>query len=417
MKSELYKSNFILRIPTGSDEKYSFLFTTMFFLPSINGFLNEVFLVLGVPSISTFVYFIIYALSFYVYYVSIIQNYKKTAHIFVLSIFFFAFEILLFPGVADELFNFTGGLSGIALSNFFLLCFLGLPMLWIGLCLNKNNLEPIKRLSIKYSYVIVILFLVTMFLHFMFSQRFNYMTIAYNAVPVLLIMMYCWLEEKKKSAMILYIIGLILIFIGGCRGALLQLIVAAIIFFFVNNNSKLSIRKLLILLIGLILCLIFYMYFNQIMIYVGSVLSSFGFKSRVINMYLGLSGEGDLFHFDDRAELYSGVITEISLFGKGIFIYPINISYPHNIVLELMLGFGYIFGVLIFIYLCVLFIKSFRNVKSYGDRFEMIIWISAFTTVFVKLMVSASYLTDRPFWFYLAFIILFSRIGRKQNYA
>lgn len=416
MDQKALQRRLTIKIPTGSIEKYSFLFTTMFFLPIINGFLNEIFLVLGIPSISTFVYYLIYILSFYTCFVALLQNYKRTSGLILLVLFFLVYEIVLHPAVAGNLFNFSGGLSSIALSNFFLLFFLGLPMLWIGRCLDVHCLGKIQQYCEAFSYIVVALFFVTMILQFESSYTFNYMTVAYNAMPSLLIMMYCGFEKKRRIAILFFIIGSFFIIIGGCRGALLQLCVAIIAYFFVSGSSVMNTKKIILLLLALFVSLLVYRYFNQIIVFVGRTLNSVGFSSRLVRMLQGTSAEGNILHFDDRAEIYELTIQTVSFLGNGIFVYPPGMGYPHNIALEFILGYGYIIGVILLIGLLSIIIRSYRCARSSDNRFLMIMWVSAFTTIFVKLMLSASYLTDRPFWFYLAFMLYTIRIRREQKY-
>lgn len=414
MNQESYQTETALLIPKRGVDLNGLLFSTMFFLPIINGFINEIFLVLGIPSISTFAYYLIYLISFFIYYVALFKNYRKTAGAFLLSVFFIVAEILLHPDVFENLFNFSDGLTGVALSNFFLLFFLGLPLLWISFCLKNESLTKVKYYCERFSYLVLVLFFVTMVLQFGSSTPFNYMTIAYNAMPSLLMMLYCGFEERKTIAKVLFAFGVVLIFVGGCRGALVQLIFATLFFFFFSGNSLLRPKKLLIFLLGLPLILTFILRFNQLMTGLGRLLQSLGFSSRTVNMYLGTSREGSFFHFDDRASIYEAIIPSLSVFGKGIFVYPEGIGYPHNIVIEFLLNYGFILGSILFLGLCVILFKCYVCIRRSNNRFEMILWISAFSTFFVKLMLSASYLTDRAFWFYFSFMLFIIRIERVQ---
>ena len=412
MNKAILQRKLVIKIPRRSYDKNSFLFAAMFFLPIINGFLNEIFLSIGIPSISSFVYFFIYLLSFYICFVAIVLNYRKTLGLFIFVVSFILIQITFHSEVFYVLFNFSGGLSSIALSNFFLLFFLGLSMIFIGQCLDSSCQRQLELYCKVFSYIVVALYIITMLLHLKSSSRFNYMTIAYNALPALLIITYCAFVEKKPVAKALFFASTAFIFIGGCRGALLQLSIAIIILFLINDGTAITAKKMFIIIMALFISFIIYINFNQIIIAIGQLLNTIGFKSRIINMFLGTSMEGTVFHFDDRSEIYKLTIPEISFLGKGIFIYVDGVGYPHNIIVEFLLGYGIIFGSILFIGLIILVIRSYRRVKIINDRFLLIIWVSAFTTIFIKMMVSASYLTDRAFWFYLAFMLYIIRFRR-----
>ena len=396
------------------ESKYlSFLFCSMFFLPIITGYINEILSLSGKSTISNLTYAVVYLFGFYVLFVAIFQNFKKTLTVFAIVCIAIFLQLLLYPDV-HAVFKLSGSVLEIAQSKFFQFIVLSLSILFISMCLTGESMQWIRYYCEKYSYAVGIAYIITMILQFGAKNVSVYMTIAYEAMPSILIIMYMAFIGKKKKALYMFIICAALIFIGGCRGALLQLCISAIIFFFINEEPILSPKKFAILTVGIIVAFFVYLKFNQILMLIGNYLEAHNFSSRTVRMLLGSSGEGDIFHFDDRLEVYRMSIAATSTSGSGIFVYPSGIYYPHNIVLEFLLGYGYIIGIVLLLLLLFVIFKSYRAIRRTGNQFELLLWISAFTTIFVKLMVSASYLTDRAFWFYLSLMLYSIRTGGER---
>ena len=397
------------------NDKNSFLFVSFFFVPIINGYINEIFLVFGIQSISVYSYVLIYLLSLYIYFWSFFKYYNRIFSLFILLFLFFMFEIMYYPDVSDAVFDFSNSLSSIAVSKFFVILFLCLPILWISLCLNEYCIEYVLKYCKIFSYITIVLYIITMILQCTSPYVFNYMTIAYNVMPSLMVLIYCGFVEKKILAKIFFILGVALIFIGGCRGALLQVIIAMILFYFLNFMSSFTPKRLIYIFIGIIITIILYKNFYNIMLLVDEILKSLGYSSRLIRMFLNTTREGGILHFEDRSEIYAITIPLISIWGNGILVFPYRTMYPHNIIIEFLLNFGYIGGSLLIFRLFKIIYMSYCCVKHSDNHFEIVIWIFAFTTIFVKLMLSSSYLTDRTFWFSLSFMIFFIRINREKD--
>ena len=98
----------------------------------------------------------------------------------------------------------------------------------------------------------------------------------------------------------------------------------------------------------------------------------------------------------------------LNIFGKGLFGDRTFIldeyrdpTYAHNLILELLVDFGLVFGTLIAQFVLFLIIKALivsiksKNLLLIKMSFAMI------SVLFVKHMISASFLTSFDFWFYI----------------
>jgi len=129
---------------------------------------------------------------------------------------------------------------------------------------------------------------------------------------------------------------------------------------------------------------------------------------------------GDILNSTGRNEIQSGLMDQISIIGKGLFAdreLTQSIpgmsggTYAHNFILEILLDFGIIFGVLIVILFYYDSIKVIcsknKTIRIFGRIF--------FPAAIVKLLFTGSYLNIEPgFYIFIGLIIRETVMSNKN---
>lgn len=395
-----------------------FTISIIFMLGIVNGYIAEIANIWEMLTPTSFIYIIIYFYATIAWFKSLIRKPSFTLGIL------FLFSVLIFFScsqnkvVYESVFNFGAGtLYEIAVSNFLIFFCLCLPPFMLCNC--DIDLKKLNDYLLRFSKIVLILFVIMMFLQvFVYAQKLNYMTVAYNAVPSMMIIYYNFRNKPNKFAAVLWTLSFASLLIGGCRGALLTMIVFVILWE-IHLFKEITPGKLIGGLLLLFLVFLIFINLESIVVSLNSFLKSFGYSSRLLNKFLDQSADGDLFYFDDRQETLDLAMSNINFFGHGIYGDRAFTEggYVHNFVIEIMLHYGILFGGILLIYLTVFLLKARKKAKFLNNDFLFLGVTAFFCTAFVKMMFSASYLNDRSFWLFLGLCVISSKYneGRRFN--
>lgn len=209
-----------------------------------------------------------------------------------------------------------------------------------------------------------------------------------------------FVRHKKKINLLVAIMDLLLIILYGSRGPILCLIVFMALYFILG--SKKTITKILFCIIAALLAL----NVEPLTLSFRNLMDGMGLKSRTISLLD--QGVGYVSGRDVVADEAVDLIQDNKIFGLGIageFRYMEN--YPHNLVLDLLIHWGVILGVLMLIYLFYLVARAIL-ISHDKSRFLMIVFVSY---GLVTLFFSGTYLTYDGF-----FILLGLSYNILQNY-
>jgi O-antigen ligase len=230
------------------------------------------------------------------------------------------------------------------------------------------------------------------------------MATAYNVLPSVMVFAWKWAEKSTIPRFLLLVISLVYIIALGTRGALLWLIVAIVLLFILYSNGN---RNKTWILTVAILSLVLIVFGNVLMDYIEILLSKSGFSTRIFEKIQ----EANFFSSTSRLDVWKPIIDAIRehlWFGNGIYADRRIIGvYTHNIVLELILDYGVIFGSILFIALIFIIIKGFLSCNTKGEK--SIILILSLSTI-GTLMMSGSYLNDP-----LLFVLIGISVGSIRN--
>lgn len=382
-----------------------FLIASSAMLIIIGGFCSEIFVRFSMHFPTNITFIVAYLIAALAWIITFFEKPPVVIFTVFASIIVYIFSYFINQEINQYVFDFGGSIYEFAQSN--IMYFMGLCLPVFFLCFCKISIHTLYKYLYIYSVIATVLFVLLMVLQiFTVSATFNYMSIAYNALPPVIIVYYGARDNNKIWAYILSAMGFFGLFIGGCRGALLTLIVLIALWELKSLNQMTSKKVIALLLLTIVFILVIFN-FENIIIAIDDFLDSFGYSSRIIDKILGGTSQDDLFDYENRSKLNEVITSGFNILGHGIFSDRIVLDgvYAHNFFYEIIYQFGYFGGGIIIVLLFVFLKKSFNAAKITKNPFNMYCWMAFLCTLFVKLMVSSSYITDTQFWFFLGLTI------------
>jgi hypothetical protein len=276
-----------------------------------------------------------------------------------------------------------------------------------------ENLEFLYRGLVKASYWNIGL----LFIYFVFKGD----TITYS-MPAAYQVLFCGVMHvselfrrsvKVKSLLIpLVILDTVLIFVKGSRGPLLILMVYVLLKILTEfwKNKKIIVW----IFLGIIFMIIAVINFNQIVNFVGLILSRYNIYSRsfsllIDNKLFGDSGRTALHDLAKTLILKSPIIG----YGASSDFMLLGGAYVHSLYLELLFDFGIILGGLLFAFITINTIKSLFI--RHGVKKDLLI---IFTVLgYVMLMISSTYLQNIYLFLFLGLVIRQRKTKHISEYS
>lgn len=280
-----------------------------------------------------------------------------------------------------------------------------LPFMWIGYYLIREKIYitdylKICRLKLFFAVITqVIIFIKPS------TDIFNndYMDSA-NAILVgLIAVYYLAVTDKRLIDIVLSISGTIVIMISGSRGVFLSLIFFWFLYMLFNKSSK----KILVIFIMIVATALIIAFGNAIMNFIAEISKSIGFSTHLIDAIQSNS----IFDDSTRTYLFKNfwqAIRQKPLLGYGVlgdryislnfFNKPI---YPHNIILEVLVNFGFLIGLPLIIAFAVRVWKALVccNISVYSTVLVLL------SSCIIKLMVSSTFWNDQVFFLLIGVLL------------
>ena len=311
--------------------------------------------------------------------VIVIKNHTKLSYLFPVVL------LLLLAAIYQFVFLKT------SMTSQFMVPFLihSLGGFFIGISIGKVN-SFIKCLSF-FSLVFGLVFITEPINHFLMGL--SNMSTGYTLTPIVLLLLVGYFVNHHKVFLILSIILGLEVILFTSRGCGLSIILCFIIFIILKNREKkktplhtfFTIVVLIILLLSALIIAESIIVRNEVLLY-----SNSAFISRLIY--------GGAFESSGRDLIWGsalGLIKDNLFFGVGVGVDRVLLSnvpqymYSHNIVLEILLNYGLVLG-LVFIVSYVAFIcKATLLIKSNTYLFLVFAFVCAYL---VRLIFSGSYL-------------------------
>lgn len=258
-----------------------------------------------------------------------------------------------------------------------------------------KDMELFISIFEKFSAVTVALLAIRFFMGFIIGSTMpEYMTFSYNLLlPTTFVLLLC-IKEFKVYRAVIAVLGVGLILVAGCRGALLGAVIAPsiYIFFFGKLNKKIKYRITILLVVLLLTVLFFY---DPILQAVSSKLTGIGLNSRTLKMLLNSSITDD----SGRGEIFQNAMSQVGLLGHGLWgdRVILNGVYPHNIIAEILVDYGWILGSGILILLMCIILRGLYK----ANVLMSIALCSLLSTGIVKLLLSGSFVNQEPAFYVL----------------
>ena len=340
------------------DQKWVCIATAFFLcFPSLNPAIGTItrFLLGESTKISTYVIYMVYLLvMIYVLCRNIRRMSASTVGVTVFVALSFGVSIAVNP-IETYMWTSIRDLTANPMYLFLLFGFLGLI-----LAQYIKDMELLCFWLDRFSLATVTLALVQYIIALSSNTSPQYMVFSYNLLfPAAYLSLRC-MTKYRLTKLIGMVVGGGLILIAGCRGALVCYLCA--ILMFVMFSSSISRNYKAILYVVMFVAIIFVsLYWNEMITELIKILNTMGIDSRTLTQLLNET------FFDDsgRSDIQGTVIANMGLFPKGLYYDRIvaNGSYAHNLMLELLLEYGYLLGGLIIAWLFLHIVKSMFAVR------------------------------------------------------
>ena len=332
--------------------------TILFFGPQLNYYIACLLSMNGLPTVSTFIYFALYVVGIFSYLFTLRRPAPFFLAVGMVGAIVFSY---LFNREAAQ---YMGGSSFSSSPVVLLLC-VYFPVFL--LMIDEVDLNTLFEYFCRSSVIVLILAIVS-FYGYLFVYRStppDYMSFAYMMLtPIILCFMKGW--KDNKIPFILSVVAAFILFIVGCRGAVVTLamfLALYIIGFYMQGEAgrqKLGLKLVLLLVLVAIV-----INADTILNWIGLGLQGVGFTSRTVAKLL--RGNGAFIESEGRWSIWSQAIGGIDFLGRGLFGDRTVIideyghaAYAHNFLLEIMIDFGAILGLIIAVYFLYAVFKAMK---------------------------------------------------------
>lgn len=242
--------------------------------------------------------------------------------------------------------------------------------------------------------ILAIFYMLSFFAGAFYIDAYN-MSFSYGC---LLPMVVLYSKRKLIPALVSFFLFLTVIAIGS-RGAAVVFIAYLIVDFLVSKRKG----RWVVLAVGLLFVLMMPMFED--------FLSEVGLSSRT----LGMLNAGEITNDTGRERIYSICLDTIwnhPLLGIGLFGDRVLLegAYCHNFIIEVLLDYGVLLGLTVFVVLIWLFIRSLR-ITNVGNRDLLMVFTFGCLLPF---MVSGSYLISNNVALWIGFMLFLSSTYKKR---
>lgn len=280
----------------------------------------------------------------------------------------------------------------------------------VGIFIIKNIRNWENFDSIAYPYAVGgVLIALTMMILFDYRKYLSYMEFSYALLPLICILYdnFRYREKRKAVPLLCFLLGTIEMIIFGARAPILFLAMYLCLFEIFRADISLN-KKIALIGVFTVIVFVFTISGDRIVIQLSS-LPMFS-ESRIFTKFLS----GNLFASITRNTIYENCISRIQTMGLSISGFfgdraYCGSVYPHNFIYEILMSYGWFFGITMIISIAVLIVRDFVNSNN------RIIVLFLLVSIFARYMVSGSYLIEGKFWIFLFALISLSKSKQMKE--
>ena len=245
--------------------------------------------------------------------------------------------------------------------------------------------------------------------------KYNYsLTFGYQVMLCCIVFLYHFFEHKKWYDLGLSLLALFLTVFEGSRGPLICFSTFIILYVLINLKRQNFTKRLLFAGLLLFFYIVFSLTWNDFLSWLTSRLLGINSNSRIIKMFLS----GDITSDSSRSKIYGicwETISKQGFFGIGPFGNRVNIAplyywgYPHNIVLEIIMDYGWTIATIIMVMTIIGTIKMFISIRE-----EELMVFCILLSNNMKLFMSSTYWGEYMFWGMLSWMFMTLTFYKKH---
>lgn len=252
-----------------------------------------------------------------------------------------------------------------------------------------DNIETLF-LTLKKGIFVSFCILMAVFLYLYMNDSSYQMAYAYTLLPICLFHIDASIRNKKNLIFLVFELPAIVLF--GSRGPILCIGAYVLLRYIYSADTAKRLLKISALSVSFTLFALFY---TNILEWISNVMRGFGIHSRTLNLLIN----GNITSDSGRSTIIKMVwqkLLEKPIWGWGIS-GELNFmkSYPHQVFVEILVHFGFIFGTVFCLFIIWKVIKMLLNRKFNNIN------IIFFCAGFIPLLLSGSYLQSPFFWMFL----------------
>ena len=243
-------------------------------------------------------------------------------------------------------------------------------------------------------------------------EQIEYMTFSYNISLSVMFLVLLSIRHKRAKDIMFAILGFFIIVVSGSRGALFGIIFGTVFYIFIG--TRFTIKKMALIFPIIVFFTVISTNFKLWIALLNNSLRLINFESRTISLLLtneiDKSDGRDLIYEDSFIYIQNNWFTGYGMTGDRVLLN----SYPHNIFIELLLQYGLIFGLFFILAIIYYLLRPLFNRNK--DELYCVFFAAFFSTGFMKLIFSSSYLLEPTFFLMIAFCLLINKKKPRLNY-
>ena len=276
------------------------------------------------------------------------------------------------------------------------------PMFLVGICVYRIDRQKVLKVLNTISLITVIFYsLYKMMFHAVDAATLKVgdMNSAYAILPHLCIVFAAMMRKTTPWNIGSFALGALLLLFLGNRGSLLCL--GTFVIFVILFSGRLK-RPVLFLVVSIVIMLALFAF--GLLDFLYEMADELGFSLRIFKKIQS----GEITYTSGRDKISRRVWEYIKMYplmGLGIFSdrRVAGGNYAHNIVLEILINYGVVIGLLFLGLILYIFTVAFVYMRNNKDYISLDFFTSVFFAYCFKLILSNSYLLEPYFFFTIGF--------------